>query len=1273
MLISNDFPPACEHIQALRDCYRSNENQVLDPLLVQARLPEKGERRARTMARTLVQGIRQAQNGRGGVDALLHEFSLSTEEGIVLMCLAEALLRVPDSETCEALIRDKLTQGDWSSHLGNSDSLFVNASAWGLLLAGSVVGYESKQAREEKVSLLKRAVHRLGEPVIRASMRYAMKIMGAQFVMGTHIDAALKRAIGQENKGYCYSYDMLGEGARTQAAADRYFESYQRAIEAIGKAAAGRGPERSPGISVKLSALHPRYELSQRQRVLSEMVPRLKQLALLAKHYDIGFTVDAEEADRLELSLEVIATVFRDSDLDGWSGFGLAIQAYQKRAIKVVEWTVNLAQTVGRRIMVRLVKGAYWDSEIKWTQEQGLADYPVFTRKPSTDVSYQACARLLLESREWVFPQFATHNAYTVATILEMDSSDAYPSRQGYEFQRLHGMGETLFDQVMTLQRVSCRIYAPVGEHSDLLAYLVRRLLENGANSSFVNNIVDEKIPVDSLLQDPVATVASWADKRHPAIPLPENLYAASPLESGQRSNSKGIEMTDVATLTALKNAMESWWSVYSARQLSNPGDGPAHSAEYQETASDSESLDWVAVKNPANLSHSVGHLQFADRKSIESAIALAHGAYSDWANTDVTWRSALLRRLASTLENHAHELMCLCTVEAGKTLADGVAEVREAVDFCRYYADRAEELMRDNRYSGRGVVLCVSPWNFPVAIFLGQVVAALVTGNTVVAKPAEQTSLVAKRVLELMLDSGFPKEVVQLTIAEGKPLGEQLVPDPRVRAVMFTGSTETAGWISRTLAERDDGDIPLIAETGGQNAMIVDSTALPEQVVDDVIQSGFQSAGQRCSALRVLFLQDDIADNMISMIKGAMDELSIGDPAHLTTDVGPVIDLKAYQRLLEHTQELSARTSDAKLLHACVLPQECLGGNFFVPHLFEIDDLSVLKREVFGPVVHVIRFKAGTLDQVVEQINATGYGLTLGIHSRIEGVCQRVVATAKVGNVYINRNMIGAIVGVQPFGGCGLSGTGPKAGGPHYLKRLIQPCSSVATTRIVGESDFFTATDAARVDSPFAVKIHSALQHTCAEISYSRDFENGFYELLSLLQQSPVSSVVLPGPTGEQNRLEVEPRGRLAVICGEQDDPQIALLQLLMAMVTGNTVVWVGEPRKLDYYEPYFVSLGQRPVVTSLLELETELKSSELEGVMMQPQSTFVSKVKRVLSLRSGALIPLILDSCPTLVLPRLELEKTISIDTTAAGGNASLMTMDEEQVDSPERIHAR
>ncbi|MCH2057546.1 MAG: bifunctional proline dehydrogenase/L-glutamate gamma-semialdehyde dehydrogenase PutA [Thalassotalea sp.] len=1262
MLFNGSLTATSNIRQTIRDHYRADENKVLVNLLPIAEISVDAKSRAWDYARQLVENIRKDQVGKGGVDALLNEFSLSTEEGVVLMCLAEALLRVPDKETTDSLIRDKLAEGDWSSHIGNSDSLFVNASSWGLLLTGKLVNY-SDQKKKAQFGLLKKTVGRLGEPVIRKAVRYAMKIMGTQFVMGHTIEGAIMRAVETEAKGYTYSYDMLGEGARTMKDADRYFDAYMKAIDAIGYAAKNKGPECSPGISIKLSAIHPRYEFSHRDRVIEELIPRLKKLALAAKAYDIGFTVDAEEADRLDISLDIIEAVFADKDLDGWNGFGIAVQAYQKRGLFVIEWVRELTQKVGRQMMVRLVKGAYWDSEIKISQAEGFEDFPVFSRKPSTDVSYQACAKKLLEYRDSIYPQFATHNAYTVATILEMTDN-----HQGFEFQRLHGMGESLYDQVVTGKKVPCRVYAPVGEHSDLLAYLVRRLLENGANSSFVNNIVDDNIPVESLLADPVETVQAWQNKYNPQIPQSIELYG------DERANSKGIDLTDIDQITVMRANMDTWFE--STKSLAM-----VEGAE--------------PVTNPANHSEVLGYIKHADEAEMKAIVGRAHDAFTTWSSTPVEQRAEVLLKTADLLEAHRDELIAMCTKEAGKTVADGVAEVREAVDFCRYYAARAKELMANSELESRGVVLCISPWNFPLAIFLGQVSAALVVGNTVVAKPAEQTSLVALRTIELMHEAGLPESAVEAVITRGSKVGEHIVPDERIQAIMFTGSTETGTWISQKLAERSGDPVPLIAETGGQNCMIVDSTALPEQVVDDVVASGFQSAGQRCSALRVLFLQEDVADKIIDMIKGAMQELHIGDPAVLTTDVGPVIDNRALTSLNAHVDYLSTRGT---LHYACKAPEMGdVGHNFFVPRLYEISDLSVLEKEVFGPVVHVIRYKASELEQVIDQINGTGFGLTMGIHTRIEDKAEYLAARSRAGNVYVNRNMIGAVVGVQPFGGRGLSGTGPKAGGPMYLTRLVK---EKATTVDVAMDDNQARelTQLFEANKSTVSNIASSLANVkSAELAWSFTALNSRLSILrQLLAQLASNKVVLkqeadlaqvltdcraqllfaentlakplelPGPTGESNILYLESRGTVAVLRCEQTSFNFWLVSVISALAAGNCVVAVVDD---EHYNEANSIAGQLAniglpagvfTVAKLGHFPAVLNHAHLAGAVVDNQSPLKKYVGETIAARSGAILPLITAYTNQSLLHRMVTEKTVTIDTTAAGGNASLMTME-------------
>ncbi|MFY8274064.1 bifunctional proline dehydrogenase/L-glutamate gamma-semialdehyde dehydrogenase PutA [Pseudoalteromonas sp. SSDWG2] len=1266
MLFEGNLITECPIRQKIRDFYRIDENEVIDHILPLAEVGVTARSRAWERARQMVLNIRKDQDGQSGVDALLNEFSLSSEEGVVLMCLAEALLRVPDKATQEQLIRDKLAKGDWSSHLGSSDSLFVNASSWGLLVTGKMVNYSDKN-KEDQFGLLKRTVGRLGEPVIRKSVNFAMKIMGKQFVMGQTIDEAIERAAETESKGYVYSYDMLGEGARTMRDAERYYNSYVMAIHAIGKAANGRGPVKSPGISVKLSAIHPRYEFSHRERVMTEIVPKLKELALLAKQYDIGLTVDAEEADRLDISLDIIEAVFSDKDLGDWQGFGLAVQAYQKRAIFVVEWLTDLARRVGRKLMVRLVKGAYWDTEIKTTQQDGLDQFPVFTRKATTDVSYKACAIKLMEARDAIYPQFATHNAYTAATILEVAKGD----NEGFEFQRLHGMGESLFDQVVTQEKIQCRVYAPVGQHEDLLAYLVRRLLENGANSSFVNAIVDTTKPVEELLPDPVETLQGLRNKYNKQIKLPIELYG------DERPNSKGMDLTDINAITPLKENMDAWF------------------AEHLITE-DQVAEGNLAVRNPANHKEIIGQHRLHTGDEMQTLLENAEKEFVSWSATPVKERADLLRRIADILERHHDELVALCVKEAGKITQDGIDEVREAVDFCRYYAARAEELSQDERFEARGVVLCISPWNFPLAIFLGQVVAAIVTGNTVIAKPAEQTSLIALRAIELMQSVGLPQHVVQPVIARGSEVGKHIVPDERIQAVMFTGSTETGTLISQTLAARNDIQVPLIAETGGQNCMIVDSTALPEQVVDDVVKSGFQSAGQRCSALRVLFLQEDVADGIIEMLKGAMAELHIGDPAYLSTDIGPVIDEKALNTLNAHVENLKG---NATLHYQCEIPDNNENGAyFFAPRLYEIEDLSVLKREVFGPVVHIVRFKANELDKVIDQINGTGYGLTMGVHSRIEERCEYVARQSRAGNVYVNRNMIGAIVGVQPFGGRGLSGTGPKAGGPNYLLRLVKEKASPENVQMTDlpadEADLHNYTGAAeKVEELMLASMRdekiwrstalndrvSALRQLLAKVATVEIIDELADDLaktlsdaraqLNRIEKRMKRPTILPGPTGESNILYLEPRGCVVCYADKSTSFNFWAISIITALAAGNTVITVASElfyEEAQAFRDKFIATGVAEGVLQVAkpnQLQAILAHPHLAGAVVAARSSRLGYFAHQLANRKGAILPVITSEYYDTLINRLLTEKTISIDTTASGGNTSLMTLVEDE----------
>ncbi|GAB4392170.1 MAG: bifunctional proline dehydrogenase/L-glutamate gamma-semialdehyde dehydrogenase PutA [Kiloniellaceae bacterium] len=1033
----------------LRDHLRKDEAAVVRALLDAAAIPHDAQDRVAEAARRLVAAVRRERVGLGGLDAFLHEFELSSKEGVVLMCLAEALLRVPDALTVDKLIQDKIAEADWEAHLGHSDSLFVNASTWALMLTGRVVKLRGEDERDFAATL-RGMVRKSGEPVIRRAVTQAMRILGKQFVMGRTIGEALERARANEKKGYRYSYDMLGEAAHTLADAQRYFRAYRDAIAAIGKVAAGRGPIDAPGISIKLSALHPRYQFAQREKVLRELVPQLKALCLEAKAADIGLTVDAEEADRLDLSLDVIEAVSGDPELAGWDGFGLAVQAYQKRALPLLDWLAEMAKRHKRRLMVRLVKGAYWDSEVKLAQELGLEGYPVFTRKASTDLSYLACVKRLLADPEAFYPQFATHNAHSVAWILEAAREAEGGERRDFEFQRLHGMGEALYQQIVGPDKMAlpCRIYAPVGSHEDLLAYLVRRLLENGANSSFVNRIQDEKLPIDEIVADPAARLRATAQIPHPSIPLPADLFGP------ERKNSEGVDLNDPRSVAELQQAID---SARAEPWEAGPivGGAPLKG-------------EWREVSNPADRREVVGRIAWADRAQAEDALARAQRAARAWDALPADRRAACLERAADLMTAQMPRLIAFCQREAGKLLSDGVAEVREAVDFLRFYAARARADFgpalslpgptgERNELSlhGRGVFLCISPWNFPLAIFTGQVAAALAAGNAVIAKPAEQTGLVAAEAVKILHQAGIPDDVLHLLPGDGPGIAAPLVSDPRVSGVAFTGSTETARLINKALAERPGPIVPLIAETGGQNAMLVDSTALPEQVVEDVLTSSFQSAGQRCSALRVLFLQSDVADKMLTMLKGAMEELVVGDPALLATDVGPVIDEEARAMLEAHKAKMARA---AKPVYEAALPPDCAHGCFVAPAAYEIESIDVLEREVFGPILHVVRYRADRLEQTLDAIAATGYGLTLGVHSRIDTTVEQVFRRMPVGNTYVNRNMIGAVVGVQPFGGQGLSGTGPKAGGPRYLYRFATEKSlSIDTTAAGGNASLMS------------------------------------------------------------------------------------------------------------------------------------------------------------------------------------------------------------------------
>jgi RHH-type proline utilization regulon transcriptional repressor/proline dehydrogenase/delta 1-pyrroline-5-carboxylate dehydrogenase len=1018
--------------------YHTDEGELVKQLLEAVRLDDKARGRVNKTARDLISQVRARKHEQGVLEAFMQQYDLSSAEGVVLMCLAEALLRIPDNETAEKLIADKLTGADWESHLGLSSSILVNAGTWGLMLTGKLVELGSK-TRKSIGSTIGRLVNRSGEPMVRAAIRQSMKIMAFQFVMGRNIDEAMDRAEKKKHRRYRYSFDMLGEAALTAPDAERYFEAYQSAIKTIGSRSNSTDIFSAPSISVKLSALHPRYEFSQRGRVIKELTPKVTELARLAKANHIALTIDAEEADRLLLALDIFALVLKDRLLAGWDGFGIVVQAYQKMACGAIDLLASLARETGHRIPVRLVKGAYWDTEIKHAQVEGYPGYPVFTRKANSDVSYIACAQRLLDDRQAFYPQFASHNANSIAAVAELAGD-----RLDFEFQRLHGMGKDLYAEMLKADKGrTCRVYAPVGNHEDLLPYLVRRLLENGANTSFVNRIMDEKLPLEKVAEDPLEKVANTTPVAHPSIPLPVNIYAA------ERRNSSGINLVNESLQASLATDMQSFAFIQNKVEpllAIRPGSSSAINITFD--------------PDPAYPDIVVAEVRNATEKEVDEAIAVAVGFCYEWDTSSVEERANVLEKAADTLEQRLPEFMALCAREAGKTVNDAISEVREAVDFCRYYAVRGREQFgpaqvlhgptgEHNELSlhGRGVFVCISPWNFPLAIFMGQVTAALVAGNTVLAKPAEQTPLIAYRAVQILHEAGIPRAALQFLPGDGATIGARLTSDPRIDGVAFTGSTETARQINLALAGRDAPLAALIAETGGQNVMIVDSSALPEQVVSAVISSAFLSAGQRCSALRVLYLQENVAEKIENMLAGAMQELVVGDPRLLNTDVGPVIDSQALAILEAHTAQME---SEGRLIARVPMDAE-LKGHFFAPCAYAIESIEQLQREVFGPVLHVIRYRARDLDVVLDEVYGTGYGLTLGVHSRIDKTQQHVARRARVGNCYINRTMTGAVVGVQPFGGERLSGTGAKAGGPHYLHRFATERTLTINTAAVG------------------------------------------------------------------------------------------------------------------------------------------------------------------------------------------------------------------------------
>jgi len=1153
-----------EHIRAL---HLSDEQVVLADLQDDY-APSAEERKViHNRAKKLVESIR-ADDRPGTMEAFLVEYGLSTDEGIALMCLAEALLRVPDAETIDDLIDDKIAPSSWGRHLGKSSSPLVNASTWALLLTGRVLDDDASRG---VAHVLHGAVKRLGEPVIRVAVKTAMRELGNQFVLGETVDAALSRGAAMQAKGYTYSYDMLGEAALTAADAKAFYDAYARAIDALSAQAKAEDIRDNPGISIKLSALHPRYEVSQKDRVMSELVERTLSLTLMAKNANIGLNIDAEEADRLDLSLDVIEAVLSDERLAGWDGFGVVIQAYGKRAAPIIDWLYGLAQKLDRKIMVRLVKGAYWDSEIKRAQVEGLEDFPVFTRKSATDASYICCAKKLQGMTDRIYPQFATHNAHTVSAVLELanDTSD-------FEFQRLHGMGEALHRKVLEREGTRCRIYAPVGAHRDLLAYLVRRLLENGANSSFVNLIVDENVPPAEVAADPFDTLKTDLNRPTPHIKRPADLYAP------ERRNSRGWDLHNQADLAEIDTARNpfarSQWQAEPMLAVPYTGSKPQ------------------TIFNPADHRDEVGTVIDAEPEDVETAFAAA----TDWSNCDGSTRAEILNRAADLYEQNFGELFAVLTREAGKTPRDAIAELREAVDFLRYYATQIEAI---SDRQARGLFVCISPWNFPLAIFTGQIAAALAAGNGVLAKPAEPTPLVAATAVKLLHEAGVPGEVLQFLPGQGSHVGAKLTEDPRVAGVCFTGSTATAQAINTAMAENVAPDAPLIAETGGINAMIVDSTALPEQAVRDIVDSAFRSAGQRCSALRILYLQEDIALAFLDMLFGAMDELQIGNPWDHATDVGPVINDAARAGITEH---IDTARSEGRVLKQVDVPKD---GTFVAPTAIKVRGMQDMHREIFGPVLHIATFKSHQIDRIISDVNASGYGLTFGLHTRIDDRVEHVTTNLNVGNIYVNRNQIGAIVGSQPFGGEGLSGTGPKAGGPNYVPRFCRAKSQAAPTA----PDTGEQVDADTVQTT----------------------------LMSLppMAQAPLQVIDLPGPTGESNRLQTYPRG---IILCLGPTPEDAATQVKIARAQGCP------------------ALAVCPGATGANAIDGFLNRDDLtnlqgfSAVALWSDPADQSAARTALAHRDGPIIPLIPDAD---MAPRCIIERHTCIDTTASGGNASLL----------------
>ncbi len=1219
----------------------------------------------------LVTRCRKDTRNKTMLDAFLLEFGLSNKEGVALMCLAEALLRVPDKMTVDRLIAEKIVSGDWKSHNGKSDSNFVNAATWGMILTGKLVKLD-QDITNQTANWMQNLVSKLSEPIVRAAILQSMRIMGGQYVLGRSIDEGVKRGGKQNSSDTRYSFDMLGEAARTEEDALRYFNSYKNAFDHTGKNNTQDSVINSNGVSVKLSALHPQYHFAHYETVMSELLPRIIELCIKAKKYNLGLSIDAEEAARLDMSLDIFEHLSRHPDLQDWDGLGFVLQAYQKRAPLVANWLIALAKDTNRKFMLRLVKGAYWDAEIKHAQENGLEDFPVFTRKANTDVCYLHCAQILLQAPAEIYPQFATHNANTAIAIIELATA---AENSNFEFQRLHGMGELLYihlEKKYQDEAIPLRVYAPIGKHEDLLPYLVRRLLENGANSSFVNSFLDSKTPVDELIVDVYDQVTAFPKYRHSKIAKPIDIFTAA---GEARNNAVGIDLDAKLDTDALLKSMDSF--INRDLTLGTIVGGVMQSNSPQE------------VSNPADLSQPAGFVCKSTDADIQSALELADAAYPEWSKTPATHRAEILNNVAELLEQNMPELIAIIAKEAGRTINDGVSEVREAVDFCRYYALQAIETQSgDNTAIGRGVFFCISPWNFPLAIFTGQIAAALAAGNSVIAKPADQTPLIAARAVQLFHQAGCPEKVLHLLTGSGRRIGGVLIPDLRIYGVVFTGSTDTAQFINKQLAEREGEIVPFIAETGGQNCMIVDSTALPEQVVDDVISSAFHSAGQRCSALRVLYLQDDIADKVMTMLKGAIATLKIDDPMQLSSDVGPVIDLKSRKILQAHTNKMSqiAHTTIVAPVDPVLVKSAC----FFAPRVFEIDSIQQLEHEVFGPILHVIRFSANQLDYVISEINNTGYGLTLGIHSRIESFADYVFNKTKVGNTYINRNMIGAAVGVNPFGGQGLSGTGPKAGGPNYIYRFQKPADFPSyestldsTDTALSEIEPTNKKDLTYADNSLpAFKEWQKVSVTtrCEILNNAIDDKNLYFaKSFKALTQAAISKlskpIALPGPTGEENFLFSMPRGPVLCVCHDNDSINDILLNICLILACGNSIAVIAsnqELKVLNQFRDKLLKAGLAKLTFQLAKASSlaELVVDEIFVVVVSQNRTKQNNaINRLLAQRTGIITPLV-EILPSLKndqhawfadMTYLTTEKTKTDNLVARGGNTQLFNLME------------